>query len=154
VIAEVGSYEVTVQDLKDALTNFGQQISQGQGRNQRLDVSTLYGQYGLQVLDGLIRQKLILYQADSLNLGASDGEVEAQLRQIFNPWPGAEGYRIRLQQQFGASMTPVRFENEIRASIAQQHLRSFITAAVSVDPKEVEQDYRSNNTSYTVRWVD
>ena len=153
-IATVGSYEVTVQDLKDALTNFGQQISQGQGRNSRQDMSTLFDQYGLQVLDGLIRQKLILYQADALNLGASDSEVQSQLRQIFSPWPGAEGYRLRLQQQFGVGMTPLRFENEIRASIAQQHLRSFITAAVGVDPKEVEEDYRRNNTSYAVRWVD
>lgn len=153
-IAKVGSYEVTVQDLKDALTNFGQQISQGQGRNSKQDMSTLFNQYGLQVLDGLIRQKLILYEADALNLGASDSEVQSQLRQIFNPWPGAEGYRLRLQQQFGAGMTPIRFEDELRASIAQQHLRSFITAAISVDPKEVEEDYRRNNTSYAVRWVD
>jgi len=153
-IARVGSYEVTVQDLKDALTNFGQQISQGQGRTQRQDLNTLFDQYGMQVLDGLIRQKLILYQADALSLGASDGEVQTQLRQIFTPWPGAEGYRLRLQQQFGASMTPVRFEDELRASIAQQHLRSFITAAVTLDPKEVEEDYRRNNTSYAVRWVD
>jgi peptidyl-prolyl cis-trans isomerase D len=154
VIAKVGRYEVTVQDLKDALTSFGQQISQGQGRNQRMDISTLYDQYGPQVLDGLIRQKLIRHEAEALNLGATDNEVQTQLRQIFNPWPGADGYRFRLQQQFGATMTPVRFEEEIRASIAQQHLRSFITAAVSVDPKEVEEDYRRNNTSYTVRWVD
>jgi len=154
VIAKVGSYVVTVQDLKDALTNFGSQISQGQGRQQRLDLGTLYDQYGPQVLDGLIRQKLILYESEALNLGASDSEVQTQLRQMFNPWPGAEAYRMRLQQQFGASMTPVRFEDELRASIAQQHLRSFITAAVSIDPKEVEEDYRRNNTSYTVRWVD
>lgn len=154
VIAKVGSYEITVQDLKDALSNFGTQIAQGQGRNQRLDLGTLYQQYGVQVLDGLIRQKLILHQAEELNLGASDSEVQAQLRQMFNPWPGAEVYRMRLQQQFGASMTPVRFEDELRASIAQQHLRSFISAAVNVDPKEVEEDYRKNNTSYFVRWVD
>jgi peptidyl-prolyl cis-trans isomerase D len=153
-IAKVGTYQVTVQDLKDALMNFGQRISQGQGRNTRQDVNLLFEQYGTQVLDGLIQQKLILYQADQLSLGASDSEVETQLRQMFNPWPGAEGYRLRLQQQFGVSMTPVRFEDEIRSSIAQQHLRSFITAAVSVDPKEVEEDYRRNNTSYTVRWVD
>ncbi len=154
MIAKVGSYEVTVQDLKDALVNFGQQISQGQGRNSKQDMSTLFDQYGMQVLDGLIRQKLILYEAENMSLGASDAEVQTQLRQIFTPWPGAEGYRLRLQQQFGVGMTPVRFENELRASIAQQHLRSFITAAVSIDPKEVEEDYRQNNTSYAVRWVD
>ena len=151
VIAKVGSYAVTVQDLKDALTNFGQQIAQGQGRNQTQQLSTLFDMYGTQVLDGLIRQKLVLYEADGLNLGASDAEVQSRLRQMFNPWPGPEGYRLRLQQ---AGITPVRFEDELRASIAQEHLRSFITAAVSIDPKEVEEDYRRNNTTYTVRWVD
>lgn len=151
VIAKVGSYTVTVQELKDALTNFGQQIAQGQGRNQTQQLSTLFDMYGTQVLDGLIRQKLVLYEADGLNLGASDAEVQSRLRQMFNPWPGPEGYRLRLQQ---AGITPVRFEDELRASIAQEHLRSFITAAVSIDPKEVEEDYRRNNTTYTVRWVD
>ena len=152
-IARVGSYEVTAQDLKAALTNFGQQIAQGQGRTAKQDLSTLYDMYGPQVLDGLIRQKLILYQAEQLNLGASDSEVQSRLRQMFNPWPGAEGYRLRLQQ-YQPGMTPVRFEDELRGSIAQEHLRSFITAAVSVDPKEVEEDYRRNNSSYEVRWVD
>lgn len=151
IIAKVGGYEVTVRDLKDALTNFGQQVAQGQGRNRSQDLSTLYEMYGSQVLDGLIRQKLILYLADGMNLGASDNEIQARLRQMFNPWPGAEGYRMRLQQ---AGISPVRFEDELRASIAQEHLRSFITAGVSVDPKEVEEDYRRNNTSYVVRWVD
>jgi peptidyl-prolyl cis-trans isomerase D len=150
-IAKVGSYEVTVQDLKSALANFGQQISQGQGRNAKQDLNTLFDMYGPQVLDGLIRQKLILYEADQLNLGASDSEVRSRLKQMFNPWPGDEGYRLRLQQ---AGMTPIRFEDELRSSIAQEHLRSFITAAVIVDPKEVEDDYRKNNTSYAVRWVD
>jgi len=150
-IAKVGNHEVTVRDLKDALTNFGQQIAQGQGRTRGQDLNTLYEMYGPQVLDGLIRQKLILYLAENMNLGASDSEVQARLRQMFNPWPGAEGYRMRLQQ---AGMSPVRLEDELRASIAQEHLRSFITAGVSVDPKEVEEDYRRNNTSYAVRWVD
>ena len=150
-IAKVGSHEVTVRDLKDALTNFGQQIAQGQGRTRGQDLNTLYEMYGPQVLDSLIRQKLIVYLSEGMNLGASDSEVQARLRQMFNPWPGAEGYRMRLQQ---AGVSPVRFEDELRASIAQEHLRSFITAGVSVDPKEIEEDYRRNNTSYVVRWVD
>lgn len=151
VIAKVGAYEVTVRELKDALTNFGQQISQGQGRNRKDDMSTLYQMYGQQVLDGLIRQKMILYDADRMNLGSSDSEVQSRLRQVFAPWPGWEQYRARLQQ---AGMTPVRFEEDLRASIAQEHLRSFITAGVEVDPKDVEADYRRTNTSTSVRWAE
>jgi peptidyl-prolyl cis-trans isomerase D len=151
VIAKVGDYTVTVKELRDALTNFGQQIAQGQGRNRKDDMSTLYQMYGQQILDGLIRQKMILYEADRMNLGSSDSEVQSRLKQVFSPWPGWEQYRARLQQ---AGMTPVRFEEDLRASIAQEHLRSFITAGVSVDPKEVEADYRRSNTSTSVRWVE
>lgn len=150
VIARVGSYEVTVQELKDALKNFGQQIAQGQARNRQDDLSTLYDLYGRQVLDSLIRQKVILYETDLMKLGATTSEVQSRLKQIFSPWPGPEQYRARLQQ---AGITPVRFEDDLRASIAQEHLRSYVTAVVSVDPKAVEEDYRHTNTTYSVRWV-
>lgn len=150
-IAKVGGYEITTKELKNALTSFGQQIAQGQGQSRQDDLKTLYELYGQQVLDSLIRQKLILYEADQLNLGASDSEVQIRLRQIFTPWPGAEGYRARLQQ---GGMTPDVFEENLRASIAQEHLRSFITAAVDVDPKAAEEDYKKSNTSYDVRWVE
>ena len=151
VIAQVGSYEITAKELKDQLTTFGQQIAQGQGKTKQDDLSTLFGLYGQQVLDSLIRQKLILYEADRLSLDATDNEVQARLKQYFSPWPGSEQYRLRLQQN---GIAPVSFEAQLRASIAQEHLRSFITAAVEVDPKLVEDEYRRNNSSYQVRWVE
>jgi peptidyl-prolyl cis-trans isomerase D len=150
-VAKVGSYEVTTKELKNALTAFGQQVAQGQGQSRQDDLKTLYEMYGQQVLDNLIRQKLILYEADQLNLGASDNEVQSRLRQIFTPWPGPEAYRMRLQQ---GGMSPEVFEENLRASIAQEHLRSFITAGVDVDPKAAEDDYRKSNTTYGVRWVE
>jgi peptidyl-prolyl cis-trans isomerase D len=151
VIAKVGSYEVTAKELKDQLTSFGQQVAQGQGKTKQEDLSTLYALYGQQVLDSLIRQKLILYEADRLSLGATDGEVQARLKQVFNPWPGWEQYRLRLQQN---GIAPVSFEAQLRASIAQEHLRSLITAAIEIDPKLVEDEYRRNSSSYAVRWVE
>lgn len=151
VIAKVGSYDITVKDFKDALNNFAQQMAQGQGRQRTDDLATTYDLYGQQVLDSLIRQKLILYEADNLSLNATDAEVQTRLRQMFAPWPGSEGYRLRLQQ---AGITPVQFEDELRASIAQEHLRSFVSAAAQVDPKDVEADYKRTNTSFTVRWVE
>jgi peptidyl-prolyl cis-trans isomerase D len=151
VIAKVGGYEITAKELKDQLTTFGQQIAQGQGKTKQDDLSTLYGLYGQQVLDSLIRQKLILYEADRLSLDATDNEVQSRLKQVFNPWPGSEQYRMRLQQN---GIAPVSFEAQLRASIAQEHLRSFITAAIEIDPKLVEDEYRRNNSSYQVRWVE
>lgn len=151
VVAKVASYEITMKDLKDSLTSFGQQISQGQGRVSRPDIKATYAQFGPQVLDGLISDKLVLYETNRLNLGATNEEVQARIKQLFNPWPGAEQYRARLMQ---AGITPIRFEESLRASIAREHLRSYITAAVLVSPQEVEEDYRRANTKYTVRWVE
>ncbi|HVG21003.1 MAG TPA: SurA N-terminal domain-containing protein [Blastocatellia bacterium] len=150
-VAKVSDYKITMRDLKDSLASFGQQISQGQGRMNRPDIRTVYAQFGPQVLDGLISDKLVLYEADRLNLGATNEEVQARIKQLFNPWPGAEQYRARLQQ---AGLTPIRFEDSLRASIAREHLRSYITAAVQVSPQEVEEDYRRTNTKYTFRWVE
>jgi peptidyl-prolyl cis-trans isomerase D len=103
------------------------------------------------VLDGLITDKLVLYEADRLNLGATDEEVQSRIKRDFNPWPGGEQYRARLQS---IGLTTIRYEDSLRASIAREHLRSYITAAVQVSPQEVEGDYRRTNTKYTFRWVE
>ncbi|HSO75716.1 MAG TPA: SurA N-terminal domain-containing protein [Blastocatellia bacterium] len=150
-VAEVADYDVTVRELKDALNGFSQQIAQGQGKTQRPDPAMTYSLYGTQVLDGLIRQKIILLEAARLNLQASDSEVQSRIRQIFSPWPGPEGYRMRLQQ---SGMNAVTFEEQLRASIAQEHLRSYITAGIQITPAEVEADYRRSNTTYAFRWVE
>jgi peptidyl-prolyl cis-trans isomerase D len=150
-VAEVGDYEITLKDLRTALNSYGQQLAQSQPGMQMNDMGFLYSIYGKQVLDSLIRQKLVLYEADRLHLKTTDQEVQDRLKQIFNPWPGAEMYRAQLRQ---SGMTPIQFEDGIRASIAEQKLRSYITAAAQVSPQEVEEDYRRNNTSYTVRWVE
>ena len=150
-VAKVANYEITVRELKDALNGFSQRIAQGQGKNQASDPAMTYSLYGTQILDDLIRQKVILYEAGRLNLEASDSEVQSRIRQIFSPWPGPEGYRMRLQQ---SGMNAVTFEEQLRASIAQEHLRSYITAGIQITPGEVEADYRRTNTSYSFRWVE
>lgn len=151
VVAKVGGLEVTAKEFKDALTGFSRQISQGQGRlGGGESLATTYALYGQQVLDNLIRSKLMIYEAERLNLGASDSEVQSRLKQVFNPWPGAEAYRLQLQQ---AGVSPFTFEESLRSSIAQEHLRSYITAAVQISQAEVEDDYKHSNTQYTLRWA-
>src|SRR5262249_21147496 len=83
VVAKVASLDVTAKELKDALAGMSQQMAQGRGSTGRESLGMTYGLYGTQVMDGLIRNKLIIYEADKLNLGASDSEVLARLKQIF-----------------------------------------------------------------------
>jgi peptidyl-prolyl cis-trans isomerase D len=151
VVAKVAGLDITAKELKDELSGFSRRISQGQGRVGGGDsIATTYALYGKQVLDNLIRSKLMIYEADQLNLGASDSEVQSRLRQIFSPWPGAERYRLQLQQ---AGLSPMTFEDSLRSSLAQEHLRSYVTAAVQVSESDIEDDYKHTNTQYTVRWA-
>jgi peptidyl-prolyl cis-trans isomerase D len=151
VIAEVGGFDITAKELKDSLAAFSQQMAQGRARpNAPENLATTYALYP-QVMDELIRTKLMLYEAERLNLEPSDTAVQARLRQVFSPWPGFEAYRARLQQ---SGMSPITFEENLRSAIAQEHLRSYVSAGAQVAATEVEDDYRRSNTQYSLRWVD
>jgi peptidyl-prolyl cis-trans isomerase D len=150
-VAKVLGRKITVKDLRQTLNAYAQQIAQGQGRGGGEDLKMVYDLYGKQVMDGLIRKELIQYVADQNNFAATDQEVQDKLKQMFNPWPGADQYRLNLQN---AGTTPIEFEDNLRAQIAEEKLRSFISAAAQVSPQEVEDEYRKNNTTYTLRWVE
>lgn len=151
VVAEVGDYDITLKELRNALSNYGQQLAAGQGAIRMDNPSTIYRLYGPQVLDSLIRRKLVQYEAEQRNIAATDQEVQGRLKQMFNPWPGASEYQARLKQ---AGTTPVEFEDDLRAMISEEKLRNYVGAAVSIPAKEIEEEYRRTNTSYTVRWVE
>ena len=150
-IGEVAGYKITMRELRQALNFYGQQVSAGRGAISQDNMAQTYALYGQKVLDDLVIQKVKLYEAEKLNLSATDREVEERIKQMFNPWPGAQQYRERLTT---AGTTPAQFEQNLRESIAEQKLRSFISAAAQVSPQEVEEEYRLNKTSYVVRWVD
>jgi peptidyl-prolyl cis-trans isomerase D len=152
-VAKVGSHKISVKEMRDGLTLFSQQVSMGQGRMGGPSVNEAYQIYGTQVLDSLIRRKLIQYEAERLNIEATDADLQARIRQFFNPWPGPDQYRSAVMQQY--RMSPVDYEEQLlRPSISEEHLRSYITAPVQVSPEEVKEEYRRNNTNYSVRWVE
>ena len=153
VVARVANYEITLRELRDGLAAFGQQMAMGQGSSRVEDPTTTYRLYGPQVLDSMIRDKVVQYEADKRNIGATDHEVQERLKQIFAPWPGPEAYRTRLQQA-RPGLTPAKFEDSLRAQISQEKLRSYITAPIQVPDKEVEDEYRRNNTDYKIMWVE
>jgi peptidyl-prolyl cis-trans isomerase D len=151
VVATVLNREITVKELRSTLNAYGQQMAQGQGAIKQIDLPTVYGIYGQQVLDGLIRKHIVQYEAEQNHITATDGEIQERIRQMFTPWPGPEQYRARLQQ---AGTTPIEFEENVRGSIVEEKLRSFISAAAQVSPQEIEDDYRKTNTSYKLRWLE
>ena len=151
VVADVLNREVTVKELRNTLNAYGQQIAQGQGTTRMMDAGTTYSLYGEQIMKSLIRKHIVQYEAERQNLTATDAELQERLRVMFNPWPGAEQYRARLQQ---SGTTPIEFEDNLRSAIMEEKLRSFMGAAVQVSPSEVEDEYKRTNTRYTIRWIE
>src|SRR5690348_765962 len=57
--ARVASQKITIKELRDRLTQMGNQAAASQGGAGMDDPAIVYGMYGKEVLDGLIKQKLV-----------------------------------------------------------------------------------------------
>lgn len=147
VLAEVGGDEVTVGDLDRIKENyrnmFGGQISLAQlGGDKRF-------------LDGLIRDRIVAQEARRLELGASDEELQVKLRKQFTDasgkFIGLERYRQRVLSSGYRDVAS--FEESVRDQIASEKLRAYVTAAVTVSEKEVEEDFRRKNTNFDLTYA-
>src|SRR5262249_43756241 len=114
-IAKVVGYKIKVKEICDQVAHLGSQ--KGHGAPRFNDPPAIYPMYGTQVLDGLIKQKLVQYEADRLGLAATDDEVKEAIRQRFNPWPGYSQYRSFIAQQ---NLTVDQFEDQLRAQLSDE----------------------------------
>lgn len=145
VVARVGSARVTVADVARVRENYSQMFG------GRFNVSQIGGYKSL--LDGVIRRHVIAQEAERLGLGASDAELADRIRKQFSPegqFVGLERYKDIVKSQYGDIET---FENSMRSDIAQEKLRTFVTASVNVSDAEVEAEYKKRNSSFDVSYI-
>lgn len=145
VIAKVGNQEITLKEFSAQVQQLASFISRG----QNFPLSTLKS-FGLdqQALDQLISNKLVLDQADRLNLTGTDGEVsEAIKRQNVDPntgqWIGTEEYKRRLRLQ---GFDIAAYEQDRRNEISVRKVRSFLTSAEQVSDRDIEERFKKDNT--------
>jgi len=153
-IARVNGEEITVADLAQIRANYqrmlGGQMSLAQlGGNKRF-------------LEGLIRDRVVAQEATRLGLAASDGELSERIRKQYSDAsgkfifldnsgnPDVEKYKQVVSQQYG---DVERFEQTVRDAIAQEKLRAFVTASVTVSPDEVQNDYKRKNTEFGLTYA-
>ena len=99
----------------------------------------------------LILQKLLLAQASSLGIQATDDDVRnflhtGQYGEFLFPngnFIGEDKYKAFISQQFNLSTE--NFEKELKDGITINRLRSFITAGVTVNDNEIRDQYRKQN---------
>jgi peptidyl-prolyl cis-trans isomerase D len=146
VVAKVGSARVTVADLARIRENYTQMLG------GRMSLAQLGG--NKRFLEGLISKHVISQEAARLGLGASDAEVAEKIRKQFSDasgqFVGIDRYKESVTARYGDIE---KFEDEIRADIAQEKLRAFVSASVNVSDAEVQEEYTRRNSSFDVSYT-
>jgi peptidyl-prolyl cis-trans isomerase D len=154
VLATVAGDDVSVSDLAQLRAQYMQMLG-GQ-----MSLAQLGGDQRL--LDGLIRDRVVLAEASRLGLGASDAEVSER---IFKQYSDASGKFLFTDaagkpdfQKYKDSVTATRgdwqkFEHSIAGTIAREKLEAFVTASVRVSEDEVREDYKRKNTTFDLTYV-
>jgi peptidyl-prolyl cis-trans isomerase D len=102
-----------------------------------------------QILMQMVDERAALAEAERLQIGATDEEVKQRILTI--PAFQENGHFIgeqRYQQLLAMQRPPLSasdFEQSMRSSIIVEKLRSAVTEWLSIDDKEVDQEYRRRN---------
>ena len=145
-VARVGSERITVADLARVRENYTQMFG------GRINLAQLGG--NKRFLEGLISKLVINQEAERLGLGASDQELRERIKKQFSDASGSfvgfDKYKEAVVSRYGDIE---KFENDIRAEIAQEKLRAFVTASINVSDAEIEQEYKRRNSNFDVTYV-
>src|ERR1051325_2830091 len=145
-LAKVGSETITVADLARERDKYAQMFG------GRVNLAQLGG--NKRFLEGLITKIVISQEAERLGLGASDVEVAERIRKQYvdasGKFVGDERYKESVTARYGDIE---KFENDMRADIAQEKLRAFVTASVNVSDSEIEQEYKKRNSTFDVSYI-
>ncbi len=139
-VAKVGDESVTVRDIRQQL----EQIERGNQVPKQLE-----GFYAQQILQQLVFQREIEYEAKRLGITVSDQERADRIR-LYLPtafsggaFVGMDQYTALVQQRFQLSVAA--FEELIRQGLLEEKFRKLVTDGISVGPSELQDGYRYKN---------
>ena len=149
IIAKVGNYDITLKEYRTQLLNVAQTYAQGRGVDPRMIRGMKLDQ---QTLDRLIDDRLMQSEAERFGFIGTDQEINDAVHQQFadpdtGRFVGKEEYlrRLRLNGQ-----DPEEFERTIRTSFISGKMRAYLASGVQVADKEIEDEYKANNTKVEV----
>src|SRR6202795_1951088 len=137
----------TVGDETVSMAEVRQQLQEIQQRNQV--PKQLESLYARQILNQLIFQKEMEYEAKRLGIHVSDQERADRIRQFlptaFNggTFVGMDRYAAEVQARF--QLPVAEFEELIRQSLLEEKFRKLVTDGISVGPAELQDEFRNKN---------
>ena len=148
VLAKVGDQSVTMGEVR-------QQMDEIRRRTQIPPM--LEGLYAKNIMQQLIFQREIEYEAKRLGITVSDQERADRIKQYlpaaFNgdTFVGMDAYSREVQTEF--QLTVPVFEDLVRQGLVEEKFRKLITDGVSVSPTEIQQQFRYQNEKVKLDYV-
>jgi len=140
IVAKVGDETVSAAEVR-------QQLAEIEQRNQV--PKQLESLYARQILNQLIFQKEMEYEAKRLGIRVSEQEQADRIRQFVptayngDTFVGRDRYASEVQNRFQMSV-PV-FEELIRQGLLQDKFKKLVTDGVSVGPSELQDEFKYKN---------
>ena len=149
VLATLGDYQVTTQDLQ-------KQLSQRFAQSPLGNNPELMARFAPNVLDAMVQDQAVGLEARRLGLEVSDAELSEAVRTY--PGLSQNGKFIGMQEyqavvEQAMNMTVPQFEAQLRQGLLSEKLRDVVTDAVQVTPAEVHQEFVQRNEKAKIQYV-
>jgi peptidyl-prolyl cis-trans isomerase D len=148
VLAKVGDQTVTMGEVR-------QQLDEIRRRNPI--PKPLEGLYARNILNQLVFQKEIEFEAKKLGIAVSDQERADRIKQYvptaFNgdTFVGMDAYAREVQSRF--QLTVPVFEDLVKQGLVEEKFRKLITDGISASPTEIQQEFKSQNEKVKLDYV-
>src|SRR6202030_2564274 len=139
-VAKVGDQSVTLEEVRH-------QLAQIEQRNQV--PKQLESLYARQILNQLVFEKEIEYEAKRLGIAVTDQERADRIKQyvpgafVNGTFVGMDRYAAEVQARF--QLTVPVFEELIRQGLLEEKFRKRVTDGISVGPNELQDEFRFKN---------
>jgi peptidyl-prolyl cis-trans isomerase D len=147
-VAKVGDQTVTLGEIR-------QQLAQIEQRNQV--PKPLESLYARQILNQLVFEKELEYEAKRLGITVSDQERADRIKQYVptaytgGTFVGLDRYTTEVQARFQLSVSV--FEELIRQGLLEEKFRRRVTDGISVGPAELQDEFRYKNEKIKLDYV-
>lgn len=147
-VAKVGDQTVTLGEIR-------QQLAQIEQRNQV--PKPLESLYARQILNQLVFEKELEYEAKRLGITVSDQERADRIKQYVptaftgGTFVGMDRYSTEVQSRF--QLTVPVFEDLIRQGLLEEKFRRRVTDGISVGSAELQDEFRYKNEKIKLDYV-
>jgi peptidyl-prolyl cis-trans isomerase D len=148
VLAKIGDQAVTMGEVR-------QQLDEIRRRNPI--PKPLEGLYARNILNQLVFQKEIEFEAKRLGIAVSDQERADRIKQYvpaaFNgdSFVGMDAYTREVQTRF--QLTVPVFEDLVKQGLVEEKFRKLITDGISASPAEIQDEFKAQNEKVKLDYV-